>query len=358
MALLRVTQGVYFMMGTGIELTDRTGAYPLVSLAGLITVVAGAYLLIEPLRDRRGAGRSAVLGRHGRHDLWTCEARFDIKYDWPTIGCFTLLSVGCVLAGYGVQPWDLWTRLAVYLAISLAYPVLALLLLVRSPSGAGARTLAVRKTAVPASIEPYALNARVPTCIYYELDVVTADDAHAPERGALGRAQFAGGDCIWSQDIPGQQPARLWDAAQPAIGRRSAAPAHPLAELSGSRSAADRPAASGIAERDGEILLAVRRGSAAQRWRAVSEVCRGGRGPHRMDHVATDHDLETLRRAAGAPIEVHQTSTARTPLRAAWQCLKGPCRQEPCGPLRSPGRACVRRTDRRRVRPVYRVLCQ
>ena len=59
---------------------------------------------------------------------------FDIKYDWPTIGCFTLLSVGCVLAGYGVQPWDLWTRLAVYLAISLAYPVLALLLLVRSPS--------------------------------------------------------------------------------------------------------------------------------------------------------------------------------------------------------------------------------
>ena len=48
-SLIPLAQGMYFMMGTGIELGDRTGQYPLVSLAGLITVVAGAYLLIEPL---------------------------------------------------------------------------------------------------------------------------------------------------------------------------------------------------------------------------------------------------------------------------------------------------------------------
>ncbi len=89
LALLRVTQGVYFMMGTGMELTDRTGAYPLVSLAGLITVVAGAYLLVEPL-GAIGAALAGVLcwAVMAAMIFGLAQRRFDIKYDWPTIGCF------------------------------------------------------------------------------------------------------------------------------------------------------------------------------------------------------------------------------------------------------------------------------
>jgi O-antigen/teichoic acid export membrane protein len=135
LALLRVTQGIYFMMGTGMEVSDRTGAYPLVSLAGLVTVAAGAYLLIGPL-GAAGAALAGVL-------CWLvmtaiiyalAQRRFGIEYDWPTIGSFAVLAVGCVGAGYAIQSADLWLRLAVYLLISLAYPLAGLLLLVRSPA--------------------------------------------------------------------------------------------------------------------------------------------------------------------------------------------------------------------------------
>lgn len=135
LALLRVCGGVYFMLGTGMELTDRTSSYPLVSLAGLVTVVISAFVLIGPL-GVVGAALANVLS------IWAmtvmiytmAQRRFAISYDWPTIGCFALLSTGCVLLGYAVQPAMLWVRLAVYLVISLAYPLVGLLLLVRSPS--------------------------------------------------------------------------------------------------------------------------------------------------------------------------------------------------------------------------------
>ena len=135
LALLRVCQGVYFMMGTGLELTDRTASYPLVSLAGLVTVVVSAFVLVGPL-GVVGAGLANVLSVLAMTAMiyWLAQRRFGIAYDWPTIGCFALLATGCVLVGYAMQPTMLWVRLAVYLVISLAYPVVALLLLVRSPS--------------------------------------------------------------------------------------------------------------------------------------------------------------------------------------------------------------------------------
>ena len=135
LALLRVSQGIYFMMGTGVELSDRTGVYPLISLAGLATVVAAAFALVGPF-GAIGAAAAGVL-------CWLVMAaimyvlaqrRFKIAYDWTTIGCCTVLAIGCVAAGYAVQPMGLWVRLTVYLAISLVYPLVVVLLLARSPS--------------------------------------------------------------------------------------------------------------------------------------------------------------------------------------------------------------------------------
>jgi hypothetical protein len=62
------------------------------------------------------------------------QRRFKIAYDWTPIGCCTVLAIGCVAAGYAVQPMGLWVRLTVYLAISLVYPLVVVLLLARSPS--------------------------------------------------------------------------------------------------------------------------------------------------------------------------------------------------------------------------------
>ena len=135
LALLRVSQGIYFMMGTGVELSDRTGAYPLISLAGLATVVLGAFLLV-PSCGAVGAAAASVL-------CWLVMAaivyvlaqrRMPIDYDWSTIACFVVLAIACVGCGYAVQHAQLWARLATYLAISLAYPLAGMLLLLRSPA--------------------------------------------------------------------------------------------------------------------------------------------------------------------------------------------------------------------------------
>jgi O-antigen/teichoic acid export membrane protein len=135
LALLRVSQGIYFMMGTGVELSEKTGAYPLISLAGLATVVVGALTLVGPL-GALGAALASVL-------CWLvmtvvvyvlAQRRLDIPYDWPTLGCFGFLSTACVGGAYAVQGWPLAMRLSVYLAVSLAYPVVAFLILARSPA--------------------------------------------------------------------------------------------------------------------------------------------------------------------------------------------------------------------------------
>ena len=49
LTLIPVAQGIYYMSGTGGELSDNTRHYPLVSLAGLVTVVAGAFALIRDM---------------------------------------------------------------------------------------------------------------------------------------------------------------------------------------------------------------------------------------------------------------------------------------------------------------------
>ena len=54
-SLVPLAQGIYFMSGTGMELSDNTRPFPLISLAGLVTVVAGAYLVDSD--DRRPGSR-------------------------------------------------------------------------------------------------------------------------------------------------------------------------------------------------------------------------------------------------------------------------------------------------------------
>jgi O-antigen/teichoic acid export membrane protein len=135
LALLRVTQGLYFMMGTGFELTEKTGSYPLVTFSGLVTVVIAAFTLIKPF-GAQGAALASILG-------WLAMAivvyvlaqrRLRIPYEWPTIGLFVLLAGCCVVGGFAVQTLPLSLRLTYYLAVSLAYPVFGYLVLARSPA--------------------------------------------------------------------------------------------------------------------------------------------------------------------------------------------------------------------------------
>lgn len=46
-ALILVLRGMYYMLGTGAEMSNRTKVMPLISFVGLVTVIIGAYTLIR-----------------------------------------------------------------------------------------------------------------------------------------------------------------------------------------------------------------------------------------------------------------------------------------------------------------------
>lgn len=132
-ALVPVMQGIYFMSGTGIELSDRTGSLPLMGLAGLVTVVVTALLLV-PRIDAYGAALATSLGwaAMGVVAYTLSQRRFAISYDWPTIGWFALMASVFVVTGAMVQSKPLWVRLTLTTVLSLAYPLNCLFLLLRS----------------------------------------------------------------------------------------------------------------------------------------------------------------------------------------------------------------------------------
>ncbi|HMB89593.1 MAG TPA: lipopolysaccharide biosynthesis protein [Rhodothermales bacterium] len=133
LALVPVAQGLYFMLGTGIELTDDTRPLPLVSLAGLVVVVVFS-LLAVPQLGAIGAAAATAAG-------WLVMAiviyhisqrRFRIEYDFGLIIVFLGLAVAATLGAVIVQEQNFSQRLAYALGVSLIYPVIIIALLLRS----------------------------------------------------------------------------------------------------------------------------------------------------------------------------------------------------------------------------------
>jgi len=131
--LVPVMQGVYYMAGTGMELSNNTRPFPLVSLAGLITVVASAFVLIR-LNGPLGAALATALGwaAMGAIMYYFAQRRLRINYDWATVGCFGAVAALCVGCCYSWQSAPLPARIALAVVISLAYPLAALVMLLRS----------------------------------------------------------------------------------------------------------------------------------------------------------------------------------------------------------------------------------
>ncbi|MBI3837566.1 MAG: oligosaccharide flippase family protein [Planctomycetia bacterium] len=133
LTLIPVAQGIYYMAGTGLELSDNTRHYPLVSLAGLVTVVAGAFPWIRHM-GALGAALDTALGWivMGVAIYYFSQRRVAIAYDWLTIGCFALAAVMCVTLGGIVQNLPLLPRLACATGVSLAFPLVGFTFLLRS----------------------------------------------------------------------------------------------------------------------------------------------------------------------------------------------------------------------------------
>lgn len=133
-ALIPVSQGLYYMSGTGIELSDNTRPMPLVSFLGLLTVVGGAFLLIEPLGALGAALATATGWLAMAVAIYTLsQRRFAISYDWPTIAGFCgLAAIVVTLGNVFVQPLTVAPRLIVIVLLSVAYPLVGFAFLLRS----------------------------------------------------------------------------------------------------------------------------------------------------------------------------------------------------------------------------------
>jgi O-antigen/teichoic acid export membrane protein len=131
--LVPVVQGIYYMSGTGMELSNNTRPFPLVSLAGLVTVIGSAMILV-PASGALGAAWATALGWGAMSAVmyYFAQRRLSIDYDWTTAAGFGLLALGFVGAGYYLQSSPLSLRLASAICISLAYPAIAVALLLRS----------------------------------------------------------------------------------------------------------------------------------------------------------------------------------------------------------------------------------
>ncbi|RJP80700.1 MAG: hypothetical protein C4522_07385 [Desulfobacteraceae bacterium] len=132
-ALIPLSQSIYFMLGTGVEITDNTKPIPLISLGGLIVTVISAFLLIRQTGSQ-GAAISTCFG-------WITMAvivfllsqkRYKITFDWWCIGLNFFLVMVLLIVVIEMQTMGTIVRIALNFLISLLFPVFQIIILLRS----------------------------------------------------------------------------------------------------------------------------------------------------------------------------------------------------------------------------------
>lgn len=126
-ALIPFANGLYYMLGTGMELSDNTTPMPLVSFSGLVTVVISAFIFV-PILGTMGAALATTLGWLTMTAViyYFSQKRFSVDYEWLTMCFVILMAVAVVILGTMLegQSWQL--RGAYKLLASILFPLCAL----------------------------------------------------------------------------------------------------------------------------------------------------------------------------------------------------------------------------------------
>ena len=131
--LIPVAQGLYFMLGTGMELTDNTRKMPLVSLSGLITSIILSLTLVQPLGATGAAIATSAAWMAMTIAIYRISRQcFRIDYDWPALTGFAMLAAAGAGLGYLSQSWTPVPRIGTAIAVSLLFPAIEFLVLCRS----------------------------------------------------------------------------------------------------------------------------------------------------------------------------------------------------------------------------------
>lgn len=134
-ALIPLAEGLYYMFGTGIELTDDTRALPLVSFVGLVVAVAVVSVSIR-LWGTAGAMLGSASGPAAAAAVayYLAQRQLRIPYDWMALFTLMGIALAAVSLGYWSFQLPLIPRLTVAVAISLTFPILEFVVLSRSNS--------------------------------------------------------------------------------------------------------------------------------------------------------------------------------------------------------------------------------
>jgi O-antigen/teichoic acid export membrane protein len=132
-ALPRVTQVFYFMFSTGIEIGGKSTQFPLITAAGLATVLGSTFPLVA-VWGAFGAALATALGWvvMAAVAYYFAQKQFRIEYEWKSLSIFLAVAITLVSIGYAMQSWATAPRLVGAVCLSLVYPVVCLLVLLRS----------------------------------------------------------------------------------------------------------------------------------------------------------------------------------------------------------------------------------
>ena len=126
-AAIPIARGIYFMAGSGFEMSNDTRVIPIVSFAGLVVVVGGAFLSIPHLGSY-GAAIATICGwvMMAFVIYYLAQLRFKVHYDWKTVCALLLSATSIAVMSLLIQNQPLLTRLAFAATASAAFPVLGL----------------------------------------------------------------------------------------------------------------------------------------------------------------------------------------------------------------------------------------
>jgi len=126
-AAIPIARGIYFMAGSGFEMSNDTRVIPVVSFAGLAVVVGGAFLLIPELGGY-GAAIATICGwvMMAFVIYYLAQRRFKVRYDWKTVGGLLIIATAIAVVTLLVQRQPLMVRLAVATVVSLLFPIVGL----------------------------------------------------------------------------------------------------------------------------------------------------------------------------------------------------------------------------------------
>jgi O-antigen/teichoic acid export membrane protein len=124
-ALMRVVQGTYPLLATGVDVGDNTRRVPIASLVSLIVLVPATMLLV-PRLGAMGAALGSMLSWLAMcvSFYFISQRVYPIPYDWKSIAIICGLAAAAIGISVGAQssttPW----RLGVSTLLSLAFPAL------------------------------------------------------------------------------------------------------------------------------------------------------------------------------------------------------------------------------------------